>query len=67
MKRYKMEEMEEHNVLEMAALTLEDLVVAHKVKACPCTSPNWSDIVMKRYKLKEMEEHTFLEMVALAL
>ena len=26
----KMEEMEEHNVLEMAALTLEDLVVAHK-------------------------------------
>ena len=25
----KMEEMEEHNVLEMAALTLEDLVVAH--------------------------------------
>ena len=55
-----MEEMEEHNVLEMAALTLEDLVVAHKVKACPCTSPNWSDIVMKRYKLKEMEEHTFL-------
>ena len=30
MKRYKMEEMEEHNVLEMAALTLEDLVVAHK-------------------------------------
>ena len=24
----KMEEMEEHNVLEMAALTLEDLVVA---------------------------------------
>ena len=29
MKRYKMEEMEEHNVLEMAALTLEDLVVAH--------------------------------------
>ena len=32
MKRYKKEEMEEHNVLEMAALTLEDLVVAHKVK-----------------------------------
>ena len=29
MKRYKMEEMEEHSVLEMAALTLEDLVVAH--------------------------------------
>ena len=29
MKRYKMEEMEEHNVLEMAALTSEDLVVAH--------------------------------------
>ena len=35
MKRYKMEEMEEHNVLEMAALTLEDLVVAHKEQSLP--------------------------------
>ena len=31
----KMEEMEEHNVLEMAALTLEDLVVAHKEQSLP--------------------------------
>ena len=35
MKRYKMEEMEEHNVLEMAALTLEDLVVAHIEQSLP--------------------------------
>ena len=35
MKRYTMEEMEEHNVLEMAALTLEDLVVAHKEQSLP--------------------------------
>ena len=32
MKRYKMEE---HNVLEMAALTLDDLVVAHKEQSLP--------------------------------
>ena len=31
----KMEEMEEHNVLEMAALTLEDLVVAHIEQSLP--------------------------------
>ena len=31
----KMEEMEEHNVLEMAALTLEDLVVLYKEQSLP--------------------------------
>ena len=30
-----MEEMEEHNVLETAALILEDLVVAHKEQSLP--------------------------------
>ena len=35
MKRYKIKEMEEHNVLEMAALTLEDLVVAHIEQSLP--------------------------------
>ena len=34
-KRYKMEEMEEHNVLEMAALILEDLVVLYKEQSLP--------------------------------
>ena len=32
---FSVEEMEEHNVLEMAALTLEDLVMAHKEQSLP--------------------------------